>query len=1031
MTPWKGTSPAWVCVTSAALLLAAAIARAESRWPAPPPRERIEADWLRQDEVRGTAFGKVTPEEDAAGACDGVKNGKWGFHTALEDNPWWQIDLGAVTALEWVLIYNRCDHTVGRAARLAVLVSGDGKAFRQVYQHDGSVFHGQPDGKPLAVKLDGAKARFLRLQVPGNNCLHLDEVEIFVPGDGRNIAPGKPATQSSTCEWSTRKAGAAGKREYPIAEVVNRGLKLAESLKRLGARIERDEETLKSVATRLAQLPKDAPQEARRALYFEARWAVRRMALANPLLDFKDMVFAQSAPGRWSHMSDQYLGWWSHPGGGLFVLEDFRSDRPKIRCLTPGFAPGNVLRPDISYDGKKVLFAYCRYHPGLSESADKLDKSKLPEDSFYHLFEINVDGTGLRQLTRGKYNDFDGRYLPDGRIVFCSTRRGQAIQYTKETAMASLRYPALPESYVRCGGGPERPCAVYTLHAMDPDGGNLRPISAFEMFEWTPSVDHQGRIIYSRWDYVDRYGQNAMGLWATMPDGTNAQAIFGNFTRNPECFFEARAVPGSHRFVVTASGHHSITAGSLVLLDPNLGHDVPAALARLTPEVPFPESEGTPTTYYANPWPLSEEHHLVAWSDKPLRFQGQQNEVAALGVYLYDAFGNLSLLYRDPAMGSQYPLPVRPRPRPQTIIPEPHWDGPQEARMLVLDVHQGLEPIPRGTIKRLRVVGMPVKTHPTMNYPEIGLTTHDSGRFVLGTVPVEEDGSALFVVPSGVTFFLQALDAEGMAVQTMRSGTYLQPGQTSTCVGCHEPRSTAPPNAIPLASRREPSKLTPGPEGSWPLDYAALVQQVLDNHCVTCHKPGTKGEKFDLTPAKSYDALVAYGSPSLKDVVVARYKEQRSVAGACEARMNPGLKLLRQGHYDVKLGPGDWDRLITWMDTLGQRSGSFSPQQEGELRRLRRSMAVPAWRRVETISRAWVEFDRALDYYTFLAEGPSRPKRRPVSAHLATSCGGSCRRAFLSLALSSDWFGRIRPERNDLRSVVDSSSGPGRGTETG
>jgi mono/diheme cytochrome c family protein len=259
--------------------------------------------------------------------------------------------------------------------------------------------------------------------------------------------------------------------------------------------------------------------------------------------------------------------------------------------------------------------------------------------------------------------------------------------------------------------------------------------------------------------------------------------------------------------------------------------------------------------------------------------------------------------------------------------------------MLLLDVYEGLEGVAPGSIKRLRVVGMPVKTHPTMDSPSIGVTTHDAGRFVLGTVPVEPDGSASFVVPAGVTFYMQALDNEGMAVQTMRSATYLQPGQTQTCVGCHEPRNTAPPNRASLAARRAPSKLAPGPEGSWPLDYAGLVQPVLDRHCVACHRPGTKGEKFNLTAARSYDAMVGYGSPSLKDLVILRYREQRSMAGQCEARMNPVLKLVKQGHYDAKLPPEDLSRLITWMDTLGQRSGSFSRAQELELRKLRESMA--------------------------------------------------------------------------------------------
>ncbi len=289
-------------------------------------------------------------------------------------------------------------------------------------------------------------------------------------------------------------------------------------------------------------------------------------------------------------------------------------------------------------------------------------------------------------------------------------------------------------------------------------------------------------------------------------------------------------------------------------------------------------------------------------------------------------------------MGSQYPLPVRSRPRPPIVGRRATDDFP-EGRVLLSNVYDGLPGVAPDSIKRLRIVGLPVKTHPTMDSPSIGVTTHDNGRFVLGTVPVEPDGSAWFRAPAGITFYVQALDASGMAVQSMRSGIYLQPGQTQTCIGCHEQRSTAPANRIAVAAQRAPSPLTPGPEGSWPLDYQTLVQPVLESQCVNCHQPGTEGEQFDLTAARSYDSMVGYGSPSLKDLVIARYREQRSVVGECEASMNPVLKLLQKGHYDVRLTADDWSRLITWMDALGQRSGSFSPEQEQQLRQLRQRLS--------------------------------------------------------------------------------------------
>ena len=173
----------------------------------------------------------------------------------------------------------------------------------------------------------------------------------------------------------------------------------------------------------------------------------------------------------------------------------------------------------------------------------------------------------------------------------------------------------------------------------------------------------------------------------------------------------------------------------------------------------------------------------------------------------------------------------------------------------------------------------------------------------------------------------------------MRSVTYVQPGQTFTCVGCHEPRNTSPPNRLSLAAEREPSKISPGPEGSWPFDYQVLVQPVLERRCVECHKPDGECATFVLTADKSYESLVNYGSPSLRTHVVTRFRQGRSTVGGCAAAANPILKLMEGGHYDVKLGPAEEDRLITWMDTYAQRLGSFSKEQEDQLIRLRQRMA--------------------------------------------------------------------------------------------
>lgn len=917
--------------------------------------EAVEADWLRQIEKRSlpaTPAGKpqVTVEEDAAGAVDSVKDGKWGFHTEYEVNPWWQVDLGESRAVGRLVLWNRCDSCGARNNRILVLVSDDGKTFRQVYQHNGTVFCGFTDKKPLVAELKGVTARFVRLALSGKVYLHLDEVEIFAVGSDRNIALGKPATQSSVSTWSAKHGMQVAEkqkpREYPFSTVIERGLRLAESQRRLGVKVDDQIATLKQVAAEVKRLPTDASDEVKRVLYFRAQWAVRQMALANPLLNFDRVLFVKHAPGMFPHMSDQHYGWWSRPGGGIYVLENFKSGQPRVRCLTSQFAPGSFIGPDISYDAKKVLFAYCRHHPELPDVKNKADKANVPEDAFYHVFEMNVDGSGLRQITRGKYDDFDPRWLPDGDIAFLSTRKGLALQCSAEYSN-STRDADLPDSYVRCGGDNYRPVPVFTLHAMNARGENLRPLSAFENFEWTPSLANDGRILYARWDYIDRFNGPFISLWSANQDGSSAQLVYGNYTVKPQLIFEARAIPGSPKLVFTASAHHSITGGSLCLLDRARGTEEDAPITRLTPEVCYPETEGSPEHYYANPYPLSEEYFLVGWADHRLPphcrvDDGEHNPRNAMGIYLYDAFGNLELLHRDPEISSMYPLPIVPRVKPPAMPAVAKWNGEKEGRFLVQDVYRGLDGVARGSVKALRIIGVPPKVQPHMNNPVLGVSREDPGKFVLGTVPVESDGSAHFRVPSGMPMFMQALDENGVALQTMRSLTYVVPNQTLSCIGCHEHRDDAPVvGKAALAALREVSKITPGPSGSWPLRYDQLVQPVLDAQCVRCHQSGSsdaKAAKLDLTPAKSYTALLSFAGEDLKKQA---FERNRSVAGEGTAASSKLWQLLTAagGHEGVRLDKESLDRFATWMDTYAHRVGHFSDDQERKLQELRANLA--------------------------------------------------------------------------------------------
>ncbi|MFW6169757.1 MAG: discoidin domain-containing protein [Planctomycetota bacterium] len=909
---------------------------------------QLERDWLAQARLRygteaGTTSG-VTPAEDAAGGCDGVINGKWGFHTQSEANPWWQVDLGNSVSIDQLRIYNRCDGGFEeRAARLKVLLSEDGDCFTVAYTHDGTMFRGHPDKKPLVVPLDGTSARFVKLQLPETVYFHLDEVQVLAADDGSNVALNKPATQSSVSKWSVRHATAPWPIEWPavVAESIRRGEQLATALERRGVQVEPARVSFRRIRRKTGNWGRETDGEAWKTAYFQVRRATRDLALNNPLLDFERILFVKRAPTMFPHVSDQYYGWWARPGGGIYCLEGFSGDQPRVRCLTESWPTGNFLRPDLSHDASKVLFSFSRYEAGIADEVNKRDKDNVPEPVFYHLFELDLQTGKTRQITKGKYDDIDGRYLPTGKLLFLSTRKGQFLQCTQANARKTLS-ANLPDSYVRCGGNDYRPVPVFTMHTISRNGRNIRPVSAFETFEYTPSVANDGRLLYCRWDYIDRFNGHFFSLWSSNPDGTNAQLVYGNYTKAPQATLEPRSIPGSDKILFTAAAHHSITGGSLVLLDQAKGNEGEKPITRLTPEVPFPETEKNVGAYYANPWPLSEDFYLVSWSREALpphgRYEGERNPVNAQGIYLCDRFGNLDLLHRDPDISSMTPIPVKPRPKPAVFSSLVDWSGEQVGRMVLQDIYQGLPGIERGRVKRLRIVGVVPKVQPRMNVPKLGVSREETGKFVMGSVPVHEDGSAYFQLPSGLPVFFQALDEQGMTLQTMRSLTYVQAGQTLSCVGCHEPRQSTPAEQTILATKQNPSPIRLGPEGTWPLRFDALVQPLLDRKCLECHQPSADdpvAAKTDLSSQKAWHTLLAYADNDLSDLV---FERDRSIPGETPARQSRLLEYLRSDplHSEIELTDEDLRRLAVWMDTYGHAQGAFSASQEEELREFRK-----------------------------------------------------------------------------------------------
>jgi hypothetical protein len=410
---------------------------------------------------------------------------------------------------------------------------------------------------------------------------------------------------------------------------------------------------------------------------------------------------------------------------------------------------------------------------------------------------------------------------------------------------------------------------------------------------------------------------------------------------------QIRAVPGSTKFVASTGAHHGHEFGSLVLIDPRVVDDnAQSQITRLTPDTPFPEAEDgkgrvREHSHYGTPWPLSEDDYLCVYDP----------EAGIRGVSWIDRFGNRELLFRDPAISCVSPMPLASRPQPP-VLPDQALitkkaraaaDTIPPATVGVVNIYDSDFTWPENTrIAALRVIQVLPKTTPPPNEPRIGAGDQTNARAVLGTVPVEDDGSVFFEAPAGKELYFQALDEQGMAVQSMRSGTYLQPGEQLVCQGCHEHKWRAPPRTAvtPLAMQRPPSQMVPEVEGSNPFNYVRLVQDVLDRNCVQCH---TESNALDLAGVvegpygwtRSYTNLAPnygfYYHVTNGSIFSEEHGGSRSVAGQLGARAAPLLDYLGPDHYGVQLSEEDRRRMILWLDCNSEFYGAYEqPEQQSQ-----------------------------------------------------------------------------------------------------
>ena len=650
---------------------------------------------------------------------------------------------------------------------------------------------------------------------------------------------------------------------------------------------------------------------------------LRREALiANPLVSGQPILYVARLQYRSDHHNTATMfqtgeiNTGSFTGRGAVKTIDF-GHGGEVKVLLE--SPEGVARdPDVSFDGTRVLFS-LRHN----------------REDDYHLYEMAADGSGLKQLTTGSgITDIDPIYLPSGQILFGSTREPKFCMCNR---------------HIMCN-----------LFTMDADGANIQQIGHSTLHEAHPALMPDGRIIYDRWEYIDRNFGDAQGVWICNPDGTNHAVYWGNNTNSPGGVLDNRAIPGTELFIANFSSCHDRPWGALAIVDRRLGLDGKPPVLRTWPASAIDlVGKGNYDTFkrvnpkYEDPYPLSEKYFLCS------RMTGQGELV---GIYLLDLFGNEILLHSE-ELGCFDPMPLAARLMPPAI-PSRIDLASSEGTYYVSNVYvgTGMERIEPGSVKYLRVVESPEKRFWTQTNWQgsgtqaPGMAYNDfNNKRILGTVPVEKDGSAYFSVPADTFLYFQLLDERGMMVQSMRSGTIVRPGESAGCAGCHENRRasiTAPERR--MAMRRAPSRLEPWYGPTRLFSYLTEVQPAFDKHCVSCHdynKPA--GEKLNLAGDLGLMFNTSYYELRTRGFVKVpgAGPYQTMMPKSWGSHASSLAKVLVEGHGDpeidgqIKLDRESFDRIITWIDLNGPYYPDYasayrgnrygrSPLDNGQLKRL-------------------------------------------------------------------------------------------------
>ncbi len=943
--------------------------------------------------------GKAQQCKDANGgvasrAIDGNTNTSWGGNSIThtpenEPNPWWEVDLGREVPIEQLVVWNRVEEAKRLFDASVMIIGADRKV-----KWEQTLTKPTPTSNPL--KVDAAQTSAAVGRIIPRKIEPASEGEILAAYEKRatwiesvlatqgkleafrNLQPLTPglmrdfpaakqeiieefagasiynSKQSGTLtELAKRYVGnmpdpqrkAFGKQAGDVQSVAGlaplrqafregraQALKLT-ALKLFNA--DALERAVNAYAAKYPEVYKDKDALLKRVADlrpvaaaasgsdFAAKLAAARQIaeltdavyLKHPAVDFKELLFVRRSSG--SAHTGLPANW---QGNSSVPLHGYVNDVVRAPLKQGGKEPLVVYESgsfigdvDLDYDAERIMYSCGK-----------------PDEKGWRVFETRLSKPGsYREITPADQPDvdyYDPCYLPDGRRLFVATSGYQGVP---------------------CVGGSDY---VGNLHSMDPDG-TIRRLVFDQDNSWCPTALVNGRILYLRWEYADSAHYFSRVLMSMNPDGTDQKAFYGSNSYWPNSLFYARPLPGSAtKFVGIVSGHHGVARkGELVLFDASRGRQETSGAVQRIPGYGKPVENITRDTLvngsnplFLHPFPLNDDLFLVS----------MQGDNGLFMVVLADIYDNLIPLWQSASDNLYEPLPLKRQPKP--VLPADRYvKGSKECTVYLVGAQlgEGLRGVPNGKTKAFRVFQYEYSPRNIGGHYTIGFEGPWDPRVMLGTVAVEADGSCMFTAPANVPLAMQPLDADGNAMQMMRSWFVGMPGERVSCQGCHEQQNNSPASHATTAVTKKAQAIRPwyGPRRNFA--FQREVQPVLDQSCVGCHNGKATAKNKLGQPLPNFENTPGDGGFSTAYVSLHPYVRRNGPEGdyhlltplEFHAETSELVQLLKKGHKGVALSPEQWDRLITWIDLNVPYWGSWTERMGGDKKEVlvrRREMAI-------------------------------------------------------------------------------------------